>query len=233
MFLLLWSLFLPLCLALKAQGFTEEDTILRLDFKGEVQLSAREGVELEGKDELEVQEEGVLVGEGHPSPVINIDDWNTSQGAMSLWLKPVDWSGKKLKEMGKHSLFVRCYPKGSLSIYYQIAGTTLWVCFNSEDVEGKAEILKYPGIIKWKQGQWHNLTLSWKKGKFVEFYVDGKLEGKSEDKDRRFPEKLTGLSLGRERLWGATGTTMVREIHIFNRPLTESEVRTLAESAEK
>ena len=141
----------------------------------------------------------------------NID---AAQGSISFWVKPLDWTGKS-KDF---SMFVTGNQVGGNNFYiYKYSGQNMGFCA----INNKKSQLKVFNPWKWKANEWHHMVYVWDKDS-EKLYVDGNEE--INFKRNLSTNAITLLQVG-TRGWGVEkGMSVIDELKIFNRPMTEEEI---------
>ena len=141
----------------------------------------------------------------------NID---AAQGSISFWVKPLDWTGKS-KDF---NMFVSANQAGNNNFYvYKYSDQNMGFC----SINNKKSQLKVFNPWKWKTNEWHHLVYVWDKDT-EKLYVDGNEEVTF--KRNLSSNPVTLLRVG-TRGWGVEkGMTVIDELKIYNRPLTEEDI---------
>ena len=141
----------------------------------------------------------------------NID---MAQGSISFWVKPLDWTGKSKN----FNMFVSANQVGGNNFYvYKYSDQNMGFC----SINNKKSQLKVFNPWKWKTGEWHHLVYVWDKDT-EKLYVDG-------NEEITFKRNLSGNAVSQLRIgtrgWGVEkGMTVIDELKIYNRPLSEEEI---------
>ena len=138
----------------------------------------------------------------------------SAQGSISFWVKPLDWTGK-----GKDfNMFVTGNQAGGNNFYiYKYSGQNMGFC----SINNKKSQLKVFNPWKWKAGEWHHMVYVWDKDT-EKLYVDGNEEVTF--KRNLSANPVTMLQVGTRGWQVEKGMTVIDELKIYNRPLTEEEI---------
>ena len=148
-----------------------------------------------------------------------------SRGALSFWVKPVDWDGS----MGtNHRMFVDILTgDGSCQffIYKVLTEPNLYVHCKSKD---KTNGRRIGSLVKWKKDEWHHVAFNWDNGVFTAF-VDGEVSGNGTY------TPMTGdfraLRVGSIDWTYEEGGSLLDELRVFDAPLTIDEVKGIINKA--
>ena len=135
------------------------------------------------------------------------------QGSISFWFKPENWAGS-CKDF---NIFVSGSQKNNHFYIYKYGAPTFGFCTIAA---GKATFRPVTSA-SWKTGEWHHITVVWNKD-YQRLYLDSKPVMTAARS--LAAEPFTVLYLG-SRLWAVEkGTSILDELKIFNRPLSDDEV---------
>ncbi|MBR4222056.1 MAG: hypothetical protein IKR81_12920, partial [Victivallales bacterium] len=145
---------------------------------------------------------------------------NATQGAISFWVKPVDWDGK---DVAPHRLFVQLVgPNGtSMTIYKVLNQSNLYCHIVSQ---GKASGKAMGRISDWKKGEWHHIVVCWSKGAFNAF-IDGVQSGSLSYTP--FVSPFTQIHLGKLGWLHQIGASCLDDFRVYDAPLSINEIDTL------
>ena len=147
---------------------------------------------------------------------------NRDEGTISMWVKPLDWNGAKEELLDKHDFFV-LWGSNRYMVLYKYTGYLQVVIRGGPGkdwgVRGGAGVLK--------KDTWVHLAVTWKDGVW-RLYGDGVRH--IEEVDIETPDfspmtMFVGPCSG--QTGGDTPNTAYDELRIYNRRLSESEIREL------
>ena len=168
-------------------------------------------------------------------------------GSVSLWVQPVQWK-RKLElpadpnsDSGRRTPTYNCFfgtpynPDGYMGIQRM----------TSVHLEGAAALDSimvfahgYPKLLQknnnaraphvdWADGEWHHIALTWDKEEF-RLYLDGKIGAQVPVAGRIDPEDDAA-----QFFMGASEPTLIDEVAVYKRVLSEGEIKTLFDSYKK
>ncbi len=145
---------------------------------------------------------------------------NAAKGAMSFWVKPVDWDGK---DVGPHRLFVQLVGpnRTSMTIYKVMNNSSLYCHIVSQ---GTASGKAMGRINGWKNGVWHHIVVCWSKGALNTF-IDSVQSGSMSYTD--FSTPITQIHLGKLGWLHQIGASCLDDFRVYDAPLTMSEIEAL------
>ena len=151
---------------------------------------------------------------------------NSEKGAMSFWVKPVDWDGK---DAAPHRLFVHLNApnKATMTIYKVLNNPSLYCHIVSQGV-GVAKPMGR--IADWKKGEWHHIVVCWEKGALSTF-VDGVMGGTMSFNP--FDCQFTQIVLGRLGWQFESGASAMDELRVYDAPLSMNEIEGLYNGSAK
>ena len=145
---------------------------------------------------------------------------NYDEGAISFWMKPLDWTPKTTKEF--HHVFGANVSNGDRIIIYQYMGEPNLILRIGSMSSKKPYSTTRGSMAKWEKGSWHHVTCNWNK-KSIEIYLDGQKAGAAPRKSS--PNgKITRFFFG-EYWQGNPGNTLLDEVKIYSKPLSEAAVK--------
>ncbi|MBR4220491.1 MAG: hypothetical protein IKR81_04995, partial [Victivallales bacterium] len=145
---------------------------------------------------------------------------NAAKGAISFWVKPVDWDGK---DVGPHRLFVQLVGpnRTSMTIYKVMNNSSLYChIVSQETASGKA----MGRINGWKKGEWHHIVVCWSKGALNTF-IDSVQSGSMSYTD--FSSPITQIHLGKLGWLHQIGASCLDDFRVYDAPLTMNEIEAL------
>ena len=149
-----------------------------------------------------------------------IKNLSSSKGAMSFWVKPVDWDGKDTQP---HRIFVQLSApnRATFTIYKVLNNSSLFCHIVSKGAAAGKPMGRIDG---WKKGEWHHIVVCWSRGTLNTF-VDGMLGGTMSYND--FDCDLSRISLGYLGWQFETGASMMDEFRVYDAPLSMNEIEEL------
>lgn len=136
------------------------------------------------------------------------------QGTVSFWIKPENWKPAD----NDFNLFVTARKSDGCFIIYKYRANQLR--FHSD--ENKVSVSARENISSWKPGEWHHVTAVWDR-QIQKIYVDGRLKHTVQRQKLR-EKPYSTLEIGYRGWEGERGTSIIDELKIFNRPLSEPEI---------
>jgi len=156
------------------------------------------------------------------------DNINLEQGTIEMWIRLIDWS---VENEGYQFFFSCGAEKGTITIFKQ-KGPGLWgrigMYEKGESEEYKLVDGKFRDITS---GKWHHIVMSWEKGGEMRLYTDGKLCFQQKIPEEWHPnykmQDWYAFSIGGISGWAKEmeGLTAIDEFYIYNRVLTDAEVK--------
>ncbi|MBO4646856.1 MAG: hypothetical protein J5806_01720 [Lentisphaeria bacterium] len=159
------------------------------------------------------QDGAILTLKYQPEPRIK-----SAEGSMSFWVRPENWNGGEKKNV-RHFVSAR-QGDNWLIIYKNTDSQDLLAYYGNWKKRAGVTIARC-SIRSWKQGEWHHIGVAWNEKALV-LYVDGRQKGSAKMK-QLLPEDLGILFFG-EYWSGDPGQTLLDEVRIFDRYLTEQEM---------
>jgi len=156
---------------------------------------------------------------------------NPMGGAISLWVKPLDWKSRD----GKHHIFFSLRGNPRWLLYKYGVGDT-WFYARTPD---KKEIRVGPDAFDcardflFKPGEWAHLVACWQDGRMA-LYINGRSFGETAFHLPDAAKADKSFSIGAPT-WSdiAAHDTLIDEFMIFTRPLTTDEILALFNSKSK
>jgi len=149
---------------------------------------------------------------------------SSKAGTVSFWLKPEDWNPATSRNF--HHFFGAAARNGDRIIVYKYYENPR-VTFRIGSLGGNRPYTAINGdISNWQPGSWHHITCTWDE-QIIELYFDGQKVAEAARKNPPAGD-FTNFRFG--EYWGGStgadpGNTLLDEVKIYSRRLTESEVR--------
>lgn len=147
------------------------------------------------------------------------NNFNIYKGGLSLWMKPLDWDGGNDKF---HVIFRDFSGKNFFQIYKFFSHEHFQFLYGEQ---GRSWAIAKTKCGDWKPGEWFHLFVNWNQNE-IKLFINGKIMAYSRVKVpiiNTTPQEKFSVGPG---TWGdgSYGKSLVDEVRIFNRPLTQSEV---------
>ncbi|MBE6366042.1 MAG: hypothetical protein E7053_09925 [Lentisphaerae bacterium] len=147
-----------------------------------------------------------------------------TQGSISFWVNPVDAEpgNRKNRVLLRLHTLVQGKEKDSIVLLLRNQNGQTGVRFYYGTLEGGNNFVNLTaGKPVWQKNQWHHIVATWGDGK-ITLYIDGEYAASKDI--TAYTGVYNMLSLGQQ--WDANpGSTLLDEVRIFRRVLTEDEVR--------
>lgn len=174
---------------------------------------------------------GIVIG-GTPEKgqnfytISSVKNFDIYKGAISFWIKPLDWAGTDLKIW---NVFVNADGNANFLLYKFFNGDTMLFLYGTQQRWSRSQ----RHISDWERGKWHHIAATWDDGETA-LYIDGKLNQRTRNPMKyKFPSTRT-LYLGPG--WGGNvcqGKSVIDELKIYDTPISRTQVEKLfAEHAE-
>ena len=146
---------------------------------------------------------------------------STERGAVSFWVKPVDWDGSNGTN---HRMFINLMSaQGGYQfvIYKVLSQPHLYIyCISG----GKNSGQRIGSLVKWKKDEWHNVVFNWDNGAFCTF-VDGEVTGNGTYTPMK--GEFARMRVGSIKWAYEVGASVMDEIRLFDAPLSPDEAKGL------
>jgi len=152
-------------------------------------------------------------------------DLSATEGALSLWVKPMDWVPVD-KEFYFFATLLQPKPEIFTRIYLYKIFSEPTCSFNMNRNNPTQNCNSSTSIITWRKNEWHQLVLSWDNEKAY-LYIDGTLTG-SVNKITFPTEGFQKLILGTYDVsWPhiGKGKTTIDELIIYSKKPTSEEIK--------
>lgn len=143
------------------------------------------------------------------------------RGTIEFWFNPVNWNGND----DKFHVFFETKGASSITIYkYFDISYSSAIFMVSPTPEPKFRPQALGNMTGAKPGEWHHIAVTWTQ-KEIRIYIDGKASRPENLWTRELVKLGASFAFG-DRSWNARSgcETLLDELYIYNRPLTESEV---------
>lgn len=141
------------------------------------------------------------------------------RGTLSLWVKPLDWTGK---DKLYHFLFRTDNIGKSMLMLYKNIKPNVGMAWFIQGWPKKVSLVTAFPIFNWQPGEWHHLAVTWFHDKYS-LFIDGK-----EVQKRTFSQKLDSSVFGPDLIIGNSYKQQKRsaidEVIVLNRALDKEEV---------
>jgi len=147
---------------------------------------------------------------------------NRNEGTISMWVKPLNWDGAKEEFLGKHDFFA-LWGSNRYLVLYKYTGYLQVVIRSAPGKEWSVR----GGLAVLKKGKWVHLAVTWKDGVW-RLYADGVRQKEIPDIEAPDFSPMTmfvGPCSG--QTGGGTPNTAYDELRIYDRRLSEAEIREL------
>lgn len=141
------------------------------------------------------------------------DNVNLKESTVSLWIRPIDWGSKDLKQ-GQYNFF-KVHGSPAMQITHVYWGVVRFY-MHHRGKKGATNVFKYH---KFQPGRWYHLAATWKSGNEAQFFINGAPVGV-------ITEKVVTVENGIHFSIGAP-QTVFDELMIFNRALRPEEIRAM------
>ena len=139
---------------------------------------------------------------------------NHKQGTISFWIKPEDWNPTS-KDF---AIFVTGLKKGGQFFIYKYQGNSIRFHIKDDDKTSNSIV----NNNAWEKGKWYYLTTTWNP-QMQQLYINGKLMStvkRPKDPDQPYTALIVG-----SRNWAVEkGYSIIDELKIFNRVLSQAEI---------
>ena len=149
------------------------------------------------------------------------DSMSSRRGAVSFWVKPVDWDGKAATN---HRLFCSFFSSDGhcqLTLYKVLSEPSLFVHFRNGTSRSS---IRLASIEKWANGEWHNIILCWDNGTYCAF-MDGVMI--KSGVYAPFEKDFATMRLGSMGWRFEVGATLMDELRIFDAPLSLDDAKAI------
>lgn len=138
---------------------------------------------------------------------------------ISFWLKPVNWMGNDKNQR----VFISASGPGSQRLLiYRIPYQSRMTVYLGPIDNAKAATVIFTPVPSWKPGQWQHVAVSWDENN-VQLHLNGKRMAASKLKTP-LPGDFSTVAVGEHFGPTAPGQTLIDEVRIFNRKLSEGEL---------
>lgn len=166
---------------------------------------------------------GMQVGHGSALVFPAADVLKPDSGAVSLWVKPLDWT--PLTQA--FHVFFDARDSGALFLYkFATDNRLLFLATRNAD---RGPHTMAARAVGWRAGEWHHLVGQWSKAR-LDLFIDGEMVD-SQPLPPTLPLALKGnFSVG-DLPWSSTpaGATIIDEVAIYDAPLSGAQVKALYE----
>ena len=220
--------FVFLTVAISSSG---KDGIFHFPFYGDKPFGTKEkDITIQNLNNLTLEKDGIIFGEGYYAPEIKLDGWDGSQGTVSFWINPIDWDSSSriaiLGSLNSENGWFSFYRNDPEKLY-------LYGCEILENrMENREIILKFSGLKAWEKNNWYHLVITWKNNSFVKLYINGKIAGQKEGYFAT-GKKFNGIQWGignKKNGTGCAGKTKIRDAYIATYPLSEGEIQLFSQN---
>ena len=141
---------------------------------------------------------------------------SSERGTISFWIKPENWKGNNKAA----NMFVSAVKNKGLFYIYKYRDNNL--LFYTD--ENKEVVRSRYNASAWQPLQWYHVAVTYDE-KEQKLYVDGKLEAITERQKETGKSPFSYIYLGSRKWPIENGTSVIDELRIFNRVLTDRGIR--------
>ena len=182
---------------------------------------------LTSPEQLSFKNEALLLGGRANELRLTLPDWHGESGSVIFDFQPVNWDGQSAQE---NIIFVQSIDglNGNFSLYKYESVSGLWLMTQAKLSTGKSNnqfpVMDRKALSACRNGEWQQLAMVWKRGEFVNIYLNGSLVG-SASGAAFFPDDFTTIAIGRNTGGVAKYQTQIKNLIFDRRPLTEAEIK--------
>ncbi|MBR7130560.1 MAG: LamG domain-containing protein [Lentisphaeria bacterium] len=144
---------------------------------------------------------------------------NGKECTISFWIKPENWFGN---DKNQHVFVSASGPGSQRLLIYRIPYQSRLAVYLGPLSNSKAATVIFTRVPSWKPGQWHQITVSWNE-RAVQLHLDGVSKAMAALKTPLEGDFYT-LAIGEHFGGSDPGQTLVDEVRIFDKKLTEAEL---------
>ncbi|MBU0477549.1 hypothetical protein KKC91_03155 [bacterium] len=219
-----------------AIGIDPEDILFYAPYDGKAEAEIAIGspaAEVKGEVDYIEGKKGKAIVLGDAKLIYKAaENLNLDAGTISMWVKPVNWDGKK--EMF-HFLFYAIAPDETILIIYKHFNPKLgllFLCGQRTGLKDGKRMHEYANTPEdWVKNEWMHIASTWnKKTEIIELYINGELVKGIKLDAEKFPNVIPEQFSINNTLYGPKDSkeiTAYDELCIFKRALSADEIKEL------